>query len=414
MTSDGGQRFGRYQVIEPLGAGSMGSVFLARDELLGRDVAVKTVHATGVPAFQASLFQARFLNEARAVAALSHPHVLPVYDMGVEDGIPYLVMELAGGRSLGATIDERGHVGLYEARAIGTQIAGALTAAHARGILHRDVKPANILEVEPNMWKLGDFGVAHLPDSSLTLTGQFVGSPAYAAPEALQRGDFTVAGDVYSLAATLYEATSGQLPHGDRGFLTPGALERRESPPELAERCPNLPPAFARAITRALAYDPAARPSAAELAHELSGTAVPEVTSLAPSTSAMDVAAWRRRRAIGVACGVAGLLLVGILIGVGASGNDATTSGGMTGRSPYDSPVPAAWPDQRGLDSPAPHPRSKKQARRWHKALEKIDQGKLDHAERELDKLIREDPYDQEARALLERVRAARAAQEDY
>jgi len=414
VKSEGEQRFGRYCVVAPLGAGSMGAVFLARDELLGRDVAVKTVHTTGVPAFQASMFQSRFLNEARAVAALSHPHVLPVYDMGVENGIPYLVMELAGGKSLGATLDERGHLGLYEARAIGTQIAGALTAAHAQGILHRDVKPANILEVEPNVWKLGDFGVAHVPDSSLTLAGQFVGSPAYAAPEALQRGEFTVASDVYSLAATLYEATSGEAPHGDRGFLTPGALERREPPPDLAERCPNLPPGFAHAITRALAYDPALRPTAAELAHELSGAVTPSVATLTPSTSAVDVAVWRRRRAIGIAVGVATLLLVGILIGVGASSDDARPGNAAPAGTPYGSPAPESWPGERERSAPAPHPRSRKQAKHWRKALEKIDEGRLDHAERELDKLVREDPADEEARTLLERVRAARAAEGDY
>lgn len=417
--TDGGQRLGRYRIIEPLGAGAMGSVFLARDELLGRDVAVKTVHAAGVPELQAAMFQARFMNEARAVAALSHPNVLPVYDMGVENGTPFLVMELAGGESLAATLEVRGRVGLYEARAVGTQIAGALTAAHAQGILHRDVKPANILEVEPNLWKLGDFGVAHVPDSSLTLAGQFVGSPAYAAPEALQRGEFTVACDVYALAATLYEATSGEAPHGKRGFLSPGALERRQAPQDLAERCPNLPPAFASAITRALAYDPALRPTAAELAHELSGASTPSVVVPVQSANAVDMAAWRRRRAIGIAVGVATLLLVGILIGVGASGDDSKPDGAEPFRTPHGASVPAgkphghrapeAWPDDRASDpfAPAPHRRAKKQAKHWRKAIERIDQGKLAEAERELEKLVREDPGDDEARALLKRVRAA-------
>ena len=413
----GERRLGRYRIIEPLGAGSMGSVYLARDGLLGRDVAVKTVQAAGVPEFQAAMFQARFMNEARAIAALSHPHVLPVYDMGIEDGIPYLVMELAGGKSLRATLDEQGSVALYEARAIGTQIAGALTAAHAQGILHRDVKPANILEVEPNVWKLGDFGVAHVPDSSLTLAGQFVGSPAYAAPEALQRGEFTVACDVYSLAATLYEATSGAGPHGVRGFLSPGALERREAPPDLAERCPNLPPIFAHAITRALAFDPALRPTAAEFGQELSGAVAPGAATLAPSTSAVDVAVWRRRRAIGIGVGVATLLLVGILIGAGSSGDDAEpgradpypTPHGATAPPGMPHGTPASWQLDREHASFAPpaHRRSKKQAKRWRKTRQKIDEGKLEDAERELEKLLREDPADEEARVLLQRVRAA-------
>src|SRR3970282_1238535 len=191
-----------------------------RDEQLGREVAIKTIHRPGLSAFQQEMFQARFANEARAIAALSHPHVVNVFDVGVENGTPFLVMELAQGQSLASRLAAQGRLDPEEARQLGQQIAGALEAAHARGIVHRDVKPGNILEAGPGTWKLGDVGIAHVPDSSLTIAGQFLGSAAYSAPEALARGEFGPASDVYGLGATLYEALTGAPPAGTGGLQT--------------------------------------------------------------------------------------------------------------------------------------------------------------------------------------------------
>lgn len=254
--------FGRFHPVGELGSGAMGTVYRARDESLGRDVAIKTLYAIR----HDTTLRERFLREARAVSVLSHPNIVSIYDIGAHDEEPYLVMELAVGGSLKSHISSR-PLPVEQARQLGIQIAHALAAAHAREILHRDVKPANILATGTGMWKLADFGIARLPGSRLTITGQFIGSPAYAAPESLTQGKFSPASDVYGLAATLYEAVTGQTPHGvhDLGSLIQ-YVDRDPIP--AGQRVP-LPASVDAAITRALARDPARRPSAEQFAHLL-------------------------------------------------------------------------------------------------------------------------------------------------
>jgi serine/threonine-protein kinase len=253
----------------------MGEVLAAVDELLGREVAVKTLRgrATGLAARMAD---ERFRLEARAIAQLTHPSVVQVYDLDLTADPPYLVMERVAGPSLKERL-EQGPLPEHEVRALGIQIGNALASAHARGIVHRDVKPANILGAGPGTWKLADFGVAHVPDSSLTITGQFVGSPAYAAPEALVRGQLGPEGDVFGLGATLYQAAAGTWPRVDaevKGLLAPV--------PALLSLAPGVAPDLAAAIDRAVSVDPGARPGAAELALSLaSGTATPGVAAVA-------------------------------------------------------------------------------------------------------------------------------------
>ncbi len=173
------RRFGRYRITRTLGAGAMGEVYEAIDEVLGREVAVKTLR-TQSGAF-AHLLDERFRQEARAIAQLSHPGIVQVFDLELSADPPYLVMERVAGPTLQKRL-EAGPLSIDQVVTLGIQIARALAAAHAAGIVHRDVKPANILAAGDGMWKLADFGVAHVPDSSLTITGQFVGSPAYASP----------------------------------------------------------------------------------------------------------------------------------------------------------------------------------------------------------------------------------------
>ncbi|HEX7840760.1 MAG TPA: serine/threonine-protein kinase, partial [Kofleriaceae bacterium] len=205
--------FGRYRVTGTLGAGAMGEVYAAVDDALGREVAVKTLrgHASELAA---RILDERFRIEARAIAALHHPGVVQVFDIDLSADPPYLVMERVAGPSLKDRLSG-GALTADELRTLGIQIGRALAAAHAAGILHRDVKPANILAAGAGLWKLADFGVAHVPDSALTFTGQFVGSPAYAPPEALVRGESGTAGDIYGLGATLYEAAAGTWPRRD-------------------------------------------------------------------------------------------------------------------------------------------------------------------------------------------------------
>ena len=256
--------FGRYRVTKTLGTGGMGEVYEAIDDVLGREVAIKTLRSEN--GIAARFIDDRFRNEARAIAQFSHPGVVQVFDIDLSADPPYLVMEKVAGPSLAERI-ESGPLPAAELAPLGIQIARALAAAHAAGVVHRDVKPSNILAGTGGGWKLADFGVAHIPDSSLTMTGQFVGSPAYAPPEALVKGVSAPSGDVYGLGATLYEAAAGSWPRK----LAQGAI--LAPVPPLLQLAPSVPPHVAHAIDNAVAIEPAQRPSASELADQLAGVA---------------------------------------------------------------------------------------------------------------------------------------------
>ena len=291
-------RFGRFRVIATLGSGATGSVYRAFDDVLGREVAVKALH----PGCNGAV-RARFLNEARAIGSVLHPNIIAVFDAGTEGDTPYFVMELARGSLRDAMHARR--LDVEAVRAAGIQIARALAAAHAAKILHRDVKPANILCTEDGVWKLGDFGIARLPDSTLTDTGQFLGSPSYAAPESLRAAQFSPASDIYALAATLYEALAGAPPHGEHDM--PSVVRKLEhDPPPLHLRCP-VPRAMADVIMAALARDPAARPSADELAQRLASS-TEAIVVVPPSSPRMK---WI---AIAAALFAAALLAVAIVV----------------------------------------------------------------------------------------------------
>jgi serine/threonine protein kinase len=265
--------FGRYRVTKPLGTGAMGEVYEAVDDVLGREVAIKTLRSSSGALF----LDDRFRNEARAIAKLTHPNIVAVFDVDVAATPPFLVMERVPGPSLADRLTA-GPLPADQLIPLGIQIARALATAHDAGVVHRDVKPANILAAGPGTWKLADFGVAHVPDSSLTLTGQFVGSPAYAAPEALVKGITGAASDVYGLGATLYEAAAGRWPR----LEAKGAL--LAPVPPLRTLAPALSPHVCDAIDRAVALDHGKRPTAAELA-ELLARKPSQPTLTAPATS---------------------------------------------------------------------------------------------------------------------------------
>jgi serine/threonine protein kinase len=348
------ERFGRYVVVKALGVGAMGSVYLGRDELLGREVAVKTIRLAGATGFAAETFRARFLNEARAIASLSHPNVVGVFDMGIEDETPFLVMELVTGRSLKDRLAAGERLTAVETRELGVQIARALAAAHALNILHRDVKPANLLEAARDTWKLADFGVAHVPTSSLTLTGQFLGSPAYAAPESLETGTFSPASDVYALGVTLKEALGGELPA-------------------------SVPAWMGVVLGRATARDPAARPTAAQLA-----------SLLAEPESSSRPAPFRSRRRIWIAAGAAVLALLGAGVAMELGGSS----------EPTERPAaPEAAPD------PDPQ-RSGEQQKQWERIQDKLEHGKARDVVKDLQHFLDRYPDDDEARSLLDQLRA--------
>lgn len=216
MTSsdEGGLIAGRYRLDSELGRGAMGVVWLARDERLGRTVAVKELRASfGLSSTQVEQSHLRARREARIAARLHHANAVAVYDVAEHEGAPYLVMEYVPSRSLSETLAEGGVLEPEQAAEIGVQLASALAAAHEAGIVHRDVKPGNILLTEDGKAKLTDFGISRaVGDVTVTGTGEMLGTPAYVAPEVAQGRAATAASDVFSLGATLYAAVEGVPP----------------------------------------------------------------------------------------------------------------------------------------------------------------------------------------------------------
>ncbi|SNS86905.1 Protein kinase domain-containing protein [Actinomadura meyerae] len=206
---------GRYRLESVVGRGGMGTVWRARDETLDREVAVKeVVLPAGLSDEERENRHRRTLREARASARLNHPGVVTVHDVVDEDARPWIVMELVEARSLQEIVDEDGPLPPGRVAEIGRQVAGALRAAHAIGILHRDVKPANVLVAGDDRAVLTDFGIAQLAgDATLTGTGLIMGSPAYMSPERVNGDPAIPASDLWALGATLYTATEGRAPH---------------------------------------------------------------------------------------------------------------------------------------------------------------------------------------------------------
>ncbi|MDL4814522.1 serine/threonine-protein kinase [Actinomadura opuntiae] len=206
---------GRYRLLSVVGRGGMGTVWRAQDETLDREVAVKEVLLpSGLSDDDRRTRHQRTLREARASARLNHPGVVTVHDVVDEDDRPWIVMELVRARSLQDIVDEDGPLPPGRVAAIGRQIIGALRAAHAIGILHRDVKPANVLVAEDDRAVLTDFGIAQMAgDATLTGTGLIMGSPAYMSPERVNGDRAIPASDLWALGATLYAACEGKAPH---------------------------------------------------------------------------------------------------------------------------------------------------------------------------------------------------------
>ncbi|WP_159945614.1 MULTISPECIES: serine/threonine-protein kinase [unclassified Nocardiopsis] len=204
----------RYHLDEVIGSGGMGRVWKGTDTLLDRPVAVKELTTPPhLPAHEVEVLRTRMLREARSAAQLSHPSIITVFDVAEEDGRPWIVMELVSGPSLGDLIREEGALPVRRAADIGEQMAAGLTEAHARGIVHRDIKPGNVLIAGNDRAVLTDFGIAHLDGAThLTSTGLLIGSPSYLAPEVAHGHSATPASDMWALGITLYQAVEGSLP----------------------------------------------------------------------------------------------------------------------------------------------------------------------------------------------------------
>ena len=217
-TSDDRLIAGRYRLQRVIGRGAMGVVWLAYDEVLHRAVAVKEVQLPpGLPAEEATAVRERMLREARAIAALTHPNVIAVYDVARRGDDPLVVMELVRSRSLADLIDQLGQCDEQQAASVADAVAAALEAAHRRGVVHRDVKPGNVLIGDEGQIKLTDFGIArNLAEITMTHSGMIMGTPAYIAPEVIEGEDVVPSSDLWSLGAMLFAAVTGELPY-DKG-----------------------------------------------------------------------------------------------------------------------------------------------------------------------------------------------------
>ena len=272
---------GRYRLRRQIAAGGMGTVWEGEDLALGRPVAVKLL--SDALAADPGIAE-RFRREARAAAGLTHPNVARVLDYGEDAQTRFIVMELLRGETLAAQL-VRGPLPPAEAAAVAAEIADALAAAHATGVIHRDVKPANVM-LTPEGVRVMDFGIAAAGwDDRLTATGDVIGTPAYLAPERVAGAPANPAADVYGLGLVLYEMLAGRPPfHGPTPLAT-ALAHVHEAPPPLEGAAPGIPPALGAACLRALAKDPGDRTtSAAAFAAEVRGAAgLPASPAAAPA-----------------------------------------------------------------------------------------------------------------------------------
>ncbi|NKQ57529.1 serine/threonine protein kinase [Amycolatopsis sp. K13G38] len=335
---------GRYRLRRRIGGGAMGVVWLADDELLGRTVAAKQLLlAPNLSERDAEQARKRSAREARLAARLQHHNAITVFDVPDDDGMPVLIMEYLPSQSLAEVLQARGRLPPREVARIGSHAAAALAAAHAAGIVHRDVKPGNILLGEDGTAKITDFGISRAADDgTLTGSGGFAGTPAFLAPEAARGEKPSAASDVYSLGATLYAIVEGRFPYGDtenQMALLYAAAAGRFSPPEHAGPLTDV-------LLRMMRFKPEERPTMAELAVELARLA--------------DPARHRRRRPLLYAGAGAVVLVAAIVAAVLLlTSNRGTQSLAVTGTpspAPATTEPPSPVTTTTDSSSPAPPP----------------------------------------------------------
>src|ERR1700736_1514762 len=242
---------GRYRLDSRIGAGGMSTVFLAFDETLQRQVAIKLMNRE--VASDSDQLE-RFRREARAVAQLSHPHIVGVIDAGEDEGRPYIVFEYVEGETLKERIRRLGRLPISEAVAYAIEIARALGAAHARHIVHRDVKPQNVLIDEEGSAKVTDFGIARtLEEDGLTADGRVLGTTDYVAPEQARGRHVTGQSDLYSLGIVLYEMLTGEVPFKGENQVAVAMKHVREALPDVQSKRPEVSAALAAVVDNATA-----------------------------------------------------------------------------------------------------------------------------------------------------------------
>ncbi|MFZ1155002.1 MAG: Stk1 family PASTA domain-containing Ser/Thr kinase [Solirubrobacteraceae bacterium] len=323
---------GRYRVAARLGSGGMADVYLAHDTLLGRQVALKLLHHRFA---EDQEFVERFRREASSAAGLSHPNVVAVFDRGEWNGTYYIAMEYLPGRSLKAVVREHGPLSPPDAIDIVVQILLAVRFAHRRGIIHRDIKPHNVILDEEGRAKVTDFGIARAGASDMTLTGSIMGTAQYLSPEQAQGHAVSETSDLYAVGVVLYELLTGSVPFEGESAVSIALKQVSVEPTPPSERNPEVGPALDAVVMRSLAKDPLARFASADeliaaLQQAREGIAPPPAfngvspardtaAALAPplpgnQQEPSSDGAQRRKRAIWAAAGVAALAIVAALV----------------------------------------------------------------------------------------------------
>jgi dienelactone hydrolase len=312
-------RISHYTLLDPLGEGGMGAVYRARDDRLGRTLAIKTLRAEGASSDE---LRQRLLQEAQAASALNHPNIVTVYDIGREEGagLDFIAMEYIDGEPV-AELIRRGEHGVELALAVGIPVASALAAAHGIGIVHRDLKPANVMRTSSGSIKLLDFGLAKLnqpralggddattPNAQLTTEGMVVGTPAYMAPEQAEGRAVDARSDVFALGVVLYEMLAGEHPFRAGSTMALMSAILRDTPEPVSGRCPGCPVALARLVARCMEKDPARRPQHA-------GEVLAELERIRSDWSRRGTLAWRLGQPRVLAA--AGALLLALLLWIG-------------------------------------------------------------------------------------------------
>ncbi|HHW14201.1 MAG TPA: protein kinase [Firmicutes bacterium] len=317
----------RYQIVDKIGEGGMALVYRGLDTLLHREVAIKVLRDQYASDEQ---FVERFRREAQAAASLSHPNVVNIYDVGEVDGVYFIVMEYVHGRSLRRVIEEEGRLSPVRAARYALEICEALQHAHERGLIHRDIKPHNILITEDDRVKVTDFGIARAASSStLTQTGIVIGSVHYFSPEQARGSQIGPQSDLYSLGIVLYEMLTGEVPFTGDSPISVALKQIGEVPPRVTERRPDCPAALARIVERALAkslsdrYQDAGE-MAADLRRYLWTAGAGELENEGNVTRVLPAAGWsqagrtgrgrRRKASVWAWIGVGALVLVGAVL----------------------------------------------------------------------------------------------------
>lgn len=316
----------------------MAVVYRARDSELDRDVAIKVLAehlASNVE------FRRRFLRESRFAAKLSHPNVVSIYDGGESDGLPYIVMEYVEGVTLAGELARRGRLAPDEATGLAIQVCAGLEHAHGTGLVHRDVKPQNLLLRADGVLKIADFGIARAVEGTqLTEAGTVLGTAVYLSPEQASGEQVSPAADIYSLGAVMYELIAGQPPFSSEKNLPDLVLKKRAGRvPSLRDFVPELSSRLDEIVLRCLSPEPSARPpSAAALAQELAGFAPEAVTVPFPAATTPVRRARSRRRIWPLAAAAAALAAVtgGILL----AARDGGGSNPPSQNPPAVQPVP--------------------------------------------------------------------------